>query len=92
MNIPYVIDNQSHQLAAILNAIPHDRCPLCWGEWDCKLDKTSCPSCGVSLGMKVKLLLDSDVCPDCERGTVCRENPSYDDCGFTIDPDVVVWG
>ncbi len=42
--------------------------------------------------MKVKLLLDSDVCPHCERGTVCRENPSCDDCGFTIDPDVVVWG
>ena len=72
--------------------LPHDRCPLCWGEWDFKIHQTSCSSCGASLGKDVKLLLDSDVCPHCERGTVSRQNPVCDDCGFTIDPDVVVWG
>ena len=50
--------------------LPHDRCPHCWKEWDFKLQHPTCPSCGYSLGKEVKLLLDRDICPHCERGSL----------------------
>jgi hypothetical protein len=71
---------------------PNDYCPKCWGEWAFKVLHKECPHCGCQLGKEVKLLLDSDVCPHCERGKVSASKPKCSDCGFEIDPDLVVWG
>ena len=38
------------------------------------------------------LLLDSDVCPHCERGRITSDNLTCGKCGFTIDPRYVTWG
>lgn len=75
-----------------IRKVPHDYCPACWGSWDFKLDKPICPSCGVSLGKEVKLLLDTDICPHCEKGKVSRKNPKCDMCGYKVDGVMVHWG
>lgn len=75
-----------------IQALPHDRCPICWELWDFKLDQPTCSACGATLGKDVKLLLDSDVCPHCEKGKLTAANPTCDQCGFEVDPDLVAWG
>lgn len=81
----YVTDDE-------IQVVPHDRCPSCWGEWDFKFEHRQCGSCGVVLGEGVKILLDSDVCPNCEQGTVSAASPQCEECGFVVDPKLVVWG
>ena len=72
--------------------IPHDYCPNCWAEWDFKFLHRECPGCGFALGENIQVLLDTDVCPNCEEGKVTRSNPKCDKCGQTMDPTVVHWG
>jgi hypothetical protein len=81
----YVVDGE-------IQVVPHDRCPKCYGVWDFKLDHPSWSECGATMGREVKLLLDTDVCPFCEEGTVSLTNPSCAKCGQAINPDHVVWG
>jgi hypothetical protein len=81
----YVVDGE-------MQVVPHDRCPMCYGLWDFKLDHPSCSECGATMGREVKLLLDTDVCPFCEDGKVSLSAPVCVKCGQRIDPGVVVWG
>ena len=81
----YVVDGE-------IQVVPHDHCPKCYGLWDFKLKNPSCSECGATLGRDVKLLLDNDVCPFCEEGTVSPTVPVCAKCGQRIDPSVVVWG
>jgi hypothetical protein len=73
-------------------AVPHDRCPHCWGQWDWKLQQPACPHCRYALGKDIRLLLDRDLCPHCERGAISARNPACPDCGFRVDPSYVYWG
>jgi len=72
--------------------VPHDRCPKCWETWDFKFQTRSCPHCGAALGRDVKLLLDTDVCPHCEKGKVTVSRPTCTGCGYVVDLNDVVWG
>lgn len=72
--------------------LPHDYCPNCWGEWDFKLLNLTCPLCDYTMGKEVKLLLDTDVCPGCEKGKVSRSNPQCERCGIALDSGMVNWG
>lgn len=72
--------------------VPHDHCPQCWAEWDFKDTSPKCVGCGVQLGKEVKILLESDVCPRCEKGTVTAASPACDKCSNVVNPDYVVWG
>ena len=81
----YIVDGEICQL-------PHDRCPHCWDIWDFKLEYPECSRCGYALGQQVRLLLDSDVCPHCERGTISSTQLSCKECGFTLNPTYVTWG
>lgn len=81
----YIVDGE-------LLVVPHDRCPHCWGKWDFKLQHSSCPHCGVSLGKEVKILLDTDVCPNCEEGTVSVSHPQCTKCGSVVELSQVAWG
>lgn len=81
----YIVDGS-------LVVVPHDRCPKCWGVWDFKFLTRSCEHCGAELGGNCKVLLDSDVCPSCERGRVSITQPKCDSCGFEVDPQMVTWG
>jgi hypothetical protein len=75
-----------------IQVVPHDRCPVCWGEWDFKFKQTCCPSCGATLGKECKVLLDTDECPWCEQGKVSVAHPKCDQCGFEVDLRIAVWG
>jgi C4-type Zn-finger protein len=75
-----------------MQVVPHDRCPKCHGEWDVKFKHTTCSGCGATLGKEVKVLLDTDVCPHCEKGHVSMSVPQCDKCGYRVDPVHVVWG
>jgi hypothetical protein len=81
----YVVDGQ-------IQVVPHDRCPKCWGAWDLKWQYRDCPHCDAKLGTNCQLLLDSDVCPECEEGEVTASKPTCSQCGFTVDPSLVAWG
>ena len=81
----YVIDGN-------IQVVPHDRCPKCWSVWDFKLQNPVCGSCGAAMGRNCKLLLDSDVCPNCEEGKISASVPKCSSCGFEVDPSFVVWG
>jgi hypothetical protein len=81
----YVVDGQ-------IQVVPHDRCPKCWGEWDLKWQHRSCPHCDAELAKDCKVLLDSDVCPQCEEGKVTARQRRCSKCGFEVDPSVVAWG
>jgi len=72
--------------------VPHNYCPECWGEWDFKDMHRTCPNCGVEMGKDVKILLDSDVCPNCEEGKVGIGQPTCSKCGHTVDLAIVAWG
>ena len=75
----YVIEND-------VLRIPHDRCPKCWGIWDFKTLHPDCPCCGAKLGTDVRIMLDSNTCPKCEKGTVSIKKPLCTQCGYEIDP------
>ena len=81
----YVVDGE-------IQVVPHDHCPKCYGLWDFKLKNPSCSECGATMGREVKLLLDNDVCPFCEEGTVSPTATVCEKCGQRIDPGIVVWG
>jgi hypothetical protein len=81
----YVIDGE-------IQVVPHDRCPKCWDAWDFKLANRNCSHCDSVLGGNCKILLDTDICPECEKGTVWMGQPKCDQCGFEVDPSLVVWG
>src|SRR4051794_4311409 len=81
----YLVDGQ-------IQVVPHDRCPKCWGVWDFKWQHRRCPHCAAELGKNCKVLLDSDVCPNCERGRVTASKPRCAECGFEVDPSLVAWG
>jgi Zn-finger nucleic acid-binding protein len=72
--------------------VPHDHCPQCWGLWDFKELHPECPACGARMGEEVKLLLDTDCCPNCEEGKVTAGEPRCSECGFAVIPGHVVWG
>jgi hypothetical protein len=66
--------------------VPHDRCPHCWQVWDFKLHNNStCQHCGLMMGDKCKLLLDTDECPSCNEGKVTVDKPVCDKCGYEVD-------
>jgi len=75
-----------------LCVVPHDKCPKCWGDWLFKFQQRNCPCCGIEFGTDCKLLIDSDVCPNCEDGKVSASEPKCDKCGFEIDPACISWG
>lgn len=75
-----------------MTVVPHDRCPCCWAAWDFKELHHACPSCRVRLGEEVKFLIDSNVCPHCENGSVTPAEPNCDQCGFEVNPEHVAWG
>lgn len=83
----YIVDGE-------MVVVPHDCCPRCWNEWDFKwLNPASgCDSCGCTLGVDCKILLDNDLCPFCEEGKVSMTNPKCDHCGQVVDLDIVEWG
>lgn len=81
----YVVDGR-------IGVVPHDRCPKCWELWDFKWEHRHCPHCDAELGRNCKILLDSDVCPQCEEGRVTTRNPVCARCKFVVDSTLVVWG
>jgi hypothetical protein len=81
----YLVDGE-------IQVVPHDRCPKCWETWDFKWENRRCGHCDAELGKNCKVLLDSDVCPHCERGKVTASKPRCSKCGFEVDPACVAWG
>jgi hypothetical protein len=81
----YIVDGH-------MQIVPHDYCPRCWATWDFKLENQKCRWCGAILGKDVKILLDSDLCPHCERGKVTACSPQCGECGYEVDLNVVTWG
>lgn len=75
-----------------MTVVPHDRCPCCWAAWDFKDLHPECSGCGARLGSEVKFLIDSNVCPHCEKGTVTPADPKCSDCDFEMNPEHVAWG
>jgi hypothetical protein len=72
--------------------VPHEYCPQCWGDWGFKDRHPKCPDCGIEMGEAVKLLLDSDCCPHCEKGKVTASQPKCTECDFSVNPEHVTWG
>ncbi len=72
--------------------VPNDHCPQCWAEWGFKETNPKCLGCELQLGREVNILLDSDVCPYCEKGVVSAAQPKCTECGFTVNPEYVNWG
>ena len=75
-----------------IQTVPHDYCPKCWELWDFKFQHRTCQHCGTTLGQSCKVLLDSDVCPSCEKGSVSMTKPVCDKCGYQVDLSLVAWG
>lgn len=75
-----------------IQVVPNDRCPKCWELWGFKFDHRTCGHCGTTLGRDCKVLLDSDVCPQCENGSVSMTKPVCDKCGYKVDLNLVTWG
>jgi predicted Zn-ribbon and HTH transcriptional regulator len=81
----YIVDGE-------MCTVPEDYCPNCWAEWSFKLKNPTCPTCSYELGKQVRLLIDDDICPWCQEGTVSISNPSCTGCGYKVEIDKVVWG
>ena len=62
------------------------------GTPDAEPETLECPCCGYEMGEQIKLMLDGDVCPYCEKGKMSMANPPCDQCGLVIDPRLVAWG
>jgi hypothetical protein len=75
-----------------IQVVPHDHGPRCWEQWDFKFENRTCPHCGTTLGQDCKVLLDSDVCPHCDEGSVSMTKPVCDKCGYKVDMNLVAWG
>ena len=84
--------SQRYLVGNEIQVVPHDRCPRCWEPWDFKFDNHVCRHCGTTLGEDCKVLLDSDVCPHCEKGKVSMTSPKCDRCGYKVDLKLVAWG
>ena len=93
---PHIVWGDSSPQKYIVNGnmtiVPHDHCPKCWAAWDFKYRDTTCSTCGVRLGVEVKVLLDTNRCPNCEKETVSPTNLCCSECSFEIRPEWVVWG
>ena len=93
---PYRIWEDSSPQRYLVNGeiqvVPNDRCPKCWESWMFKFEHRNCPFCGIDLGKNCRVLLDSDVCPNCEEGHVSVHQLDCSKCGFKVDPDVISWG
>jgi Double zinc ribbon len=93
---PFPVSNDSTPQRYIVDGemriVPHDRCPRCWREWDFKFQHPTCFHCGASLGKEVRILLDTDVCPNCEQGKVSMSQPRCNNCGYEVDLSRVTWG
>jgi hypothetical protein len=83
---------QRYLASGEIQVVPHDRCPKCWQIWDFKFEHRTCEHCGTTLGQDCKVLLDSDVCPHCEKGNVSMTKPACDKCGYKVDLNLVTWG
>jgi hypothetical protein len=83
---------QRYTVEGEMQVVPHDRCPKCWEVWDFKFKHPTCGHCGAAMGKNVKLLIDNDVCPWCEKGNISMSKPVCDKCGHEVDPKTVVWG
>jgi hypothetical protein len=83
---------QRYVVGGEIQVVPHDHCPKCWEIWDFKFDQQTCQNCGTTLGDDCKVLLDSDVCPQCEKGKVSITQPICDKCGYKVDLTLVTWG
>lgn len=81
----YIVDG-------VIQKVPHDYCPSCWGSWDFKLMHSVCPECDAEMGRNVFLLLDTDVCPNCDEGKVSRAQPKCAKCNQIVDSSMVRWG
>lgn len=81
----YVVDGE-------IEVVPNDICPKCYHEWGFKFENPKCSFCEAALGVNCWALLDSDVCPHCERDQISASNPKCNSCGFTVDPKFVRWG
>ena len=93
---PYVCHGDSSMARYIVDGeiceVPHDHCPNCWASWDFKLKHRTCSFCELSLGKEIKLLLDTDICPNCEEGNVTLKSPRCSKCEFVADETIVAWG
>lgn len=93
---PYFSSGESPPAKYIVDGfmmkVPHDYCPNCWAPWGFKLKNRQCKECGYRLGGEIKLLIDTDQCPECEEGRVSFTAPHCDRCSFSADPHLVVWG
>ena len=83
---------QRYLVGGEIQVVPHDHCPKCWEIWDFKFEHRTCLHCGTTLGQDCKVLLDSDICPNCEKGNVSMSKPVCDRCGHKVDLDLVTWG
>lgn len=81
----YVVDGELCELS-------HDYCPHCWADWDMKLERPVCPTCGYEMGKQVRQLLDNDLCPFCEDGEITLANPNCQKCGYEVNPAFIAWG
>lgn len=75
-----------------IQVVPNGKCPQCYQAWDFKSSSNSCSNCAIELGQKLKYMIDSDQCPNCEDGKVTRNQPSCTKCDYVADPKVVTWG
>ena len=93
---PYRCDSdatfQRYVVSGDICRVPHDYCPSCWGMWGFKDRNRECPGCGIVLGNEMKILLDTDICPHCEKGKVSAADPRCSNCGYEVDLDIVTWG
>jgi hypothetical protein len=83
---------QKYLVEGEMVVVPDDRCPKCYGIWDFKFKNLSCRECHATLGMNLKILLDSDTCPYCGEERISLSSPVCNKCGFRVDPALVAWG
>ena len=85
-------DQQKYIVDGEMCIVPEEFCPNCWGDWMFKFKHNKCKSCEYELGKQVKYLLDDDICPMCQVGTVTINNPVCSDCGYEVESEKVMWG
>ena len=83
---------QKYSVNGEMCIVPDDYCPHCWADWDMKLERPVCPTCGSEMGKQVRQLLDNDLCPFCEDGEITFANPNCQKCGYEVNPAFIAWG